>query len=301
MSFALAVDIGATKAALATIDRDFQILARAEVPTGSTPNSWQLIEAATREILAKTAGNLIGVGIGSAGPLNLAQGTISPVNIFGWREFPIVKNFQELTHNGNVVLHGDAMALADAEHQLGAGRGVRNMLGMVVSTGIGGGLIIDNQLVLGDTGNVSFFGHHSINHTGIACVCGRIGCVEAYASGPSMVKRAHQLGWSAELNTFIDLAEAARGGDTHALTAIDEGAHALAVSIVNVCAINDIKVVVVGGGVCESGDIYWRPLQKYVESESKHISFLDGLQLRKAELVRDAGLMGAALGVISRQ
>ena len=196
MSYALAVDIGATKAAIASVAQDFTIVHRAEVPTGDAPDSWRQIAQAALDILEKTPGTLIGVGIGSAGPLDLAAGTVSPVNIKGWRDFPIVENFKVLTNNGNVVLHGDAMALADAEYQLGAGRGAKNMLGMVVSTGIGGGLVIDGKLVMGQSGNASFFGHHSISHTGVRCICGRTGCVEAYASGPSMVRRALDLGWS---------------------------------------------------------------------------------------------------------
>jgi glucokinase len=198
-------------------------------------------------------------------------------------------------------LHGDGMAVADAEHQLGAGRGSRNMLGMVVSTGVGGGLILNGNLIAGQSGNVSFFGHHSINHTGRRCTCGRIGCVEAYASGPSMVRRARELGWDGESDDFIALAESARNGDSKALTAIDEGTHALAVAIINVAAINDLDLVVIGGGVSHAGDIYWNPLMRHIAAESSAISFLSGLKIKRAELLRDSGLLGAALGVIRPQ
>jgi glucokinase len=193
------------------------------------------------------------------------------------------------------------MAVADAEHQLGAGRGSRNMLGMVVSTGVGGGLILNDNLIAGQSGNVSFFGHHSINHTGRRCTCGRIGCVEAYASGPSMVRQARELGWDGESDDFIALAESARNGDSKALTAIDEGTHALAVAIINVAAINDLDLVVIGGGVSHAGDIYWNPLMRHIATESAAVSFLSGLKIKRAELLRDSGLLGAALGVIRPQ
>lgn len=297
MQFALAVDIGGTKATVATIDTAFRILQRREISTGSAPDLELALEAATNEVLSATTGDLIGVGIGSAGPLDLKEGTISPVNIPNWRPFRVVEFFRTITKSENVVLHGDGMAVADAEHQLGAGRGSRNMLGMVVSTGVGGGLVLDGKLFAGETGNVSFFGHHSINHTGIRCTCGRIGCVEAYASGPSMVRRANELGWSGE--DFISLAESARNGDKHAHTAIDEGAHALAVAIINVAAINDLELVVIGGGVSHAGDIYWNPLLRHIAAETAHISFLRGLTIKKAELLRDSGLLGAALAVMS--
>jgi glucokinase len=298
MQYALAVDIGGTKATVATVDGAFNILHRREISTGSSSDLDGALIEASKQVIAATNGTLIGVGIGSAGPLNLTAGTISPVNIPTWREFQIVNLFKDLTSNENVVLHGDGMAVADAEHQLGAGRGSRNMLGMVVSTGVGGGLILNGNLIAGESGNVSFFGHHSINHTGIRCTCGRTGCVEAYASGPSMVRRAEELGWSALSRDFIALAQSARDGDSIAIQVIDEGAHALAVSIINVCVINDLDLVVIGGGVSQAGDIYWQPLLKHISAEASHISFLADLKIKKAELLRDSGLLGAALGVL---
>jgi len=299
MQYALAVDIGATKATVASIDTAFRVLHRREISTGSDTNLEERLISASEEVISSTQGELIGVGIGSAGPLNLSRGTISPVNIPSWRNFQVVDLFKKITNSENVVLHGDGMAVADAEHQLGAGRGSRNMLGMVVSTGVGGGLILNNQLVAGESGNVSFFGHHSINHTGVLCTCGRTGCVEAYASGPNMVKRALNLGWNSVDKDFISLAQSARDNDQIALKVIDEGAHALAVGIINVCAINDVNLVVVGGGVSQAGDIYWQPLLRHIATEASHISFLSDLHIKKAELLRDSGLLGAALGVLS--
>jgi len=299
MQYALAVDIGATKATVASIDTAFRVLHRREISTGSDTNLEERLISASEEVISSTQGELIGVGIGSAGPLNLSRGTISPVNIPSWRNFQVVDLFKKITNSENVVLHGDGMAVADAEHQLGAGRGSRNMLGMVVSTGVGGGLILNNQLVAGESGNVSFFGHHSINHTGITCTCGRTGCVEAYASGPNMVKRALDLGWNSVDKDFISLAQSARDRDQIALKVIDEGAHALAVGIINVCAINDVNLVVVGGGVSQAGDIYWQPLLRHIATEASHISFLSTIHIKKAELLRDSGLLGAALGVLS--
>lgn len=299
MRFALAVDIGGTKATVASIDSSFAVIARREISTGSARDLEEVLLAATHEVIAETKGELIGVGIGSAGPLNLTRGTISPVNIPHWRNFAIVDLFKVLLKCENVILHGDGMAVADAEYQLGAGRGSRNMLGMVVSTGVGGGLIVNGQLIAGNSGNVSFFGHHSINHTGTLCVCGRIGCLESYASGPSMVRRANELGWGDSELSFIELAQAARDGDAIALQVINEGARALAVGIINVCAIADINLVVVGGGISQAGEIYWQPLLSHIKAESSQIAFLSDLQVKRAELSRDAGLLGAALAVMS--
>ena len=143
---ALAVDIGATKVALALVDRDLAVHNKQELIIGNSTSEglWESITESTQPLIAGRNGNLLGVGIGSAGPLHLEIGAISPVNIPIWRRYPIVQKFKELSGSHNVVLHGDAMALAHAEHVLGAGRGSDNMLGMVVSTGVGGGLIIEN-------------------------------------------------------------------------------------------------------------------------------------------------------------
>ena len=300
-NFALAVDIGATKAALGIVNEKFQILDKVEVPTGAGTEIWRDIEGASKSLLSKTDGNCIGVGIGSAGPLHLDDGQISPVNIPNWRKFPIVNKFASLVGTPNVVLHGDAMALAHAEYRLGAGQDANNMLGMVVSTGIGGGLILGGKLFTGVTGNASYFGHHTISFEGKQCTCGRIGCVETYASGPKMVEHALSIGWQSEQHDFRNLAEAARKGDRLAIESIDRGTLALANAIVNVLGILDINTVVIGGGVSQAGDIYWNPLRKHVLHEAKFAGFLEEIELRPAKLDRDAGLLGAALGVLDNE
>lgn len=299
--YALAVDIGATKAALGIVTDEFQILEKVEVPTGAGTNIWQDIEGASRSLLSRADGDCLGVGIGSAGPLHLDEGQISPVNIPNWRNFPIVNKFSTLVGTENVVLHGDAMALAHAEYRLGAGQDTQNMFGMVVSTGIGGGLVLGGKLFTGVTGNASYFGHHSIAFEGKECVCGRIGCVETYASGPKMVEYAQEIGWRHQNPDFKSLAQDARDGNKFAIASIDRGSKALANAIVNVLDILDINTVVIGGGVSEAGEIYWEPLRRHIKSEAKFAGFLEEIDLRPAKLDRDAGLLGAALGVLDNE
>jgi len=295
--YALAVDVGATKVALALVDRNFQVEHKHEVFVKDNAHLWEEIAEVTKSLLKKIDHSLIGVGIGSAGPLHLSSGAISPVNIRAWRQFPIVHEFAALTQNPNVVLHGDAMALAHAEFRLGAGRGVSNMLGLVISTGIGGGLILNDSLFTGETGNAYFMGHHTINFDGVECACGRLGCVETYASGPRMVAIASERGWKGD-PSFIALAESARQGNSTALQVIDEGARALAIGIVNSLGSLDIRTVVVGGGVSQAGDVYWNPLRHHIKNEARFTDFISNIDLRLAQLQRDAGIVGAALGVL---
>ncbi len=295
----LAVDIGATKVALALIDESMNVSEKYEIRVENEKDLWSEIAEHSVDIVNRVNGNFLGVGIGSAGPLHLSTGSISPVNIPQWRKFGIVDRFRKTLDAEFVVLHGDALAFAQAEHRLGAGRGVQNLLGMVVSTGIGGGLILNNQVFNGDSGNASFIGHHTINFDGIPCACGRFGCVETYASGPRMAEIARTRGWKSDSPSFIALAEDARSGNATALEVIDEGTRALAVGIVNTLATLDIRTVVLGGGVTQAGDIFWSPLRNHVKNEARFTSFLENLDLRAAQLDRDAGVIGAALGVIS--
>lgn len=299
-NFALGIDVGATKIALATINEKFEVLQRQEVTTKATDAKelWHSIEKVAHSFIDAEKGNLLGIGIGSAGPLDIKAGTLSPVNIQVWRDFPIIELAQKLAPGVSVVLHGDALALAHAEHKLGAGRGLTNMLGMVVSTGIGGGLILNGKVFPGETGNSCFIGHHSINFDGRMCACGRRGCLEAYASGPMMVAIGKENGWNSESMSFIDLAESARQGNKSAIDAISQGTHALAVGIVNFIGTLDINHVVIGGGVAQAGEIFWGPLQKHIQNESKAIGFLKNIELKKAELERDAGVLGAALAIL---
>jgi glucokinase len=299
-SSVLAVDIGATKVAVALVDEDYSVREKHEVPVQSNSNLWDQIAEVSTELVKISGGNLLGVGIGSAGPLQHTEGLLSPVNIKEWRKFPIVEKFAALTKNANVVLHGDAMAMVHAESRLGAGVGVPNLLGVVVSTGIGGGLILDNRLHMGESGNSFFIGHHTIDFNGIDCTCGRTGCLEAYASGPRMVAIAKERGWINSENRFEALAQSAREGNALALEVIDQGAKALAVGIVNCIVSLDLKTVVVGGGVAQAGEIYWEPLRRYMQSEAQYADFLSGLDLRPAELKRDAGILGAALGIFDQ-
>ena len=297
---ALGVDVGGTKIAIALVDGKLGVSERIDVPSFATDGFelWDRIADATKEILSKADTEVVGIGIGSAGPIYPNPGTVSPVNIPVWRDFPLVECFRDVFQIERVSLHGDAMALAHAEHKIGAGVGSRNMLGIVVSTGIGGGLILDNQLFEGESGNTSYFGHSSINFQGKLCVCGRTGCVETYASGPNMVALAKELGWQGTSDSFIEVAASARAGDAFALQAIETGSKALAVGLVNFVGSLDIGHIVIGGGVAQAGDIYWNPLLKHIRAEAEFYGFLRDLKVSPAKLTTDAGLIGAALGVL---
>ncbi len=285
----LALDIGATKIAIALVDANNQISERIQVSSNTSEPIWPIVKATLQSFSADR------VGIASAGPIDRVAGTISPVNIPQWRKFPIVSEMQSIFPQAVIGLLGDCTAVALAESRVGAGVGVSNMLGVVVSTGIGGGLVIGGKAFHGETGNAALFGHHSIGfNSGIVCDCGRTGCLETFARGPKMVEYAERLGWSAG-EDFIALAQSARDGDQSAINAIDKGTLALAVGITNVLNIVDLHTVVIGGGVSFAGPIYWDPFLKHFSEERAHAGFLNDVNVYPAKLQADAGLIGAAL------
>ena len=288
----LAIDIGATKFAVALVNPKREVLSRREVPASQL---WEGLVSILSEIAADESEKITKIGIGSAGPINTQTGEISPVNILAWRSFPIVGKVREIFPNAEVKMVGDAVALAVAEHAIGAGAGSKNMLGMVVSTGIGGGIIVDGKPLEGDFGNAGFFGHTVVGDYDGECNCGRIGCVEGYASGISMVRVAKKSGWNGE--DFVALADAARAGNADAIAAIAFGTEHLAKAIINIAQIFDLHCVVVGGGVTEAGDIYWLPLEKALLSHSTSLNLVQPIKLLPAQLQRDAGLIGAAMVV----
>ena len=181
--------------------------------------------------------------------------------------------------------------MALGEHWLGAGQGATFMLGMVVSTGIGGGLVLDGAPYSGRTGNAGHIGHVVVDQHGPPCNCGGRGCVEAIASGPHLVSWAREQGWNG--TDAKSLADAAAAGDGVALQAFRRGADAIAAMIASVAAVCDLDLVVIGGGVANAGPVLFDPLHAALRNYAA-LDFISGLQVVPAALGGEAGLVGAA-------
>lgn len=290
----LAVDVGGTKIAAAVVSVDGEILHRAQHPTpdGDADAVWDVAEQVLLEAIGSSS-DLAGVGVASAGPIDLRRGTVSPINIEAWHRFPIVARVEQLT-SVPVRLGGDGMCMALGEHWRGAGQGAQFMLGMVVSTGIGGGLVLDGHPFDGRTGNAGHVGHVVVDPDGDVCTCGGRGCVETVASGPHLARWARAHGWDAPDDADAkELADAADGGDPVALEAFRRGGTALAATVASVAAVCDLDLVVVGGGVAKSGHLLFGPLREGLTSFAG-LDFLADLQVVPAMLGGDAGLVGAA-------
>ena len=293
----LVLDIGGTKIAAGLVDADGQLLHqnRRPTPRSSDPEEvWAAAERTIIDALAAAGGEVSGAGISSAGPIHLPDGTISPVNIAAWRGFPIRDRVSATVPGVPVRLAGDGLCMALGEHWRGAGQGARFMLGMVVSTGIGGGLVLDGLPYGGRTGNAGHVGHVVVDQDGPECNCGGRGCVEAIASGPSLVSWARERGWAAAPDADAkELADAAAGGDPIALRAFERGAGAVAAMIASVAAVCDLDLVIIGGGVAKAGPVLFDPLRAALRNYAG-LDFIRGLQVVPADLGGDAGLVGAA-------
>ena len=290
----LVLDIGGTKIAAGLVDAEGQLLHQNRQPTPHSTDPEQVWAAAERTIvdaLAAAGGEVSGAGISSAGPIHLPDGTISPVNIVAWRGFPIRDRVAAAVPGVPVRLAGDGLCMALGEHWLGAGQGARFMLGMVVSTGIGGGLVLDGAPYSGRTGNAGHVGHVVVDQHGPPCNCGGRGCVEAIASGPHLVSWAREQGWNG--TDAKSLADAAAAGDGVALQAFRRGADAIAAMIASVAAVCDLDLVVIGGGVANAGPVLFDPLHAALRNYAG-LDFISGLQVVPAALGGEAGLVGAA-------
>lgn len=252
----LAIDIGGTKIEAALVDSLGVVLpgTRHRAGTGPLATSDELA-AAVRNVVnlvladLPAESRLLGVGIGCAGPIDLPDGAVSPLNLPVWRGFRLRELVESLVPGVTVRLRMDGLCITLAEHWVGAGRGLDNVMGMVVSTGVGGGLILGGNTVSGPTGNAGHIGHIEVGGFDDPCACGGTGCLEAIASGPKTVAWARGQGWAGA--TGEDLSASYAAGDPIAVRAIERSGRALGQAIVSATSLLDLDIVVIGGGFAQ--------------------------------------------------
>ncbi|MFD5163785.1 ROK family protein [Streptomyces hawaiiensis] len=302
-----ALDIGGTKIAGALVDGRGRILVRAQRPTPAREDG-DTVMRAVEEVLGELTTSPLweratAVGIGSAGPVDASAGTVSPVNVPGWRDYPLVARVRAAAGNLPVELIGDGVAITAAEHWQGAARGHDNALCMVVSTGVGGGLVLGGRLHTGPTGNAGHIGHISVDLDGDLCPCGSHGCVERIASGPNIARRALENGWRPGPGgdtSAAAVAHAARSGDPVAVASFERAAQALAAGIAATATLVEIDIAVIGGGVGKAGDVLFEPLREALSTYAT-LSFVRHLTVVPAQMGTDAGLVGAAAAALAKR
>lgn len=300
--FALAVDVGGTKVEAALVDDRGVLLAtsRDRRPTGRESTSDELAEAVravVRHALAALphSDTVCGIGIGSAGPVDLHEGTVSPINLPAWREFRLRGLVTELAAESiddavPVTLRLDGTSLALAEHWVGATQGVDNALAITVSTGVGGGLISGGRLLSGGTGNAGHIGQIQIA-TRTPGESSRDVTLEVLASGPHTVAWAQQQGWSGERGE--DLARDYATGDEIAVAAVRRSATALGEAITSVTTLLDLDVAAIGGGFSRVSPDYL-DLVRAVIDEAAYNRYATRIQVVPSGLSDESPLIGAA-------
>ncbi|WP_031936360.1 ROK family protein [Prescottella defluvii] len=279
---ALALDVGGTKMAAALVGPDGRPRDAATVPTPES-GVWDACAALLRKVTHGTT--VKSVGIASAGPVDTTAGTVAPVNMPEWRDgFPIVDAVRALFPSTAVYLALDGSAAALAEHRLGAGRGTADLLGVVVSTGVGGGVIRGGRIEGGRTGNAGHIGHMAVPGGTERCGCGSVGCLETVASGPAALRWARANGWVGA--TGADLAVDAALGEPTAADALERAGTALGQAFASAAALLDVGLVVVGGGFAQAGPALWDPM---IAAAARHA---------RLSFVRDLRPVPAGLGVL---
>jgi glucokinase len=300
----LAIDIGGTKMAAAVAEPDGRLVTRCQIATpdsGDAELLWRALDSLLDQVLAAASvpsAGLAGVGCGCGGPMRWPSGLVSPLNIPAWRDFPLAGRLRaRFGDDGRPVrVHNDAICMAAGEHWRGAGRGYRSMLGIVVSTGVGGGLVLDGRLINGASGNAGHIGHVVVDPVnGPRCECGGRGCLEAIARGPGLAAWAQSQGWrrGEQDITGKELADDAADGEPIALAALRRAGWALGVAIASATSLCDLEVVAVGGGLAQAGPLLFEPLGETLAVHAR-LDFTRNVRVVPAELGQDAGLVGAA-------
>ena len=298
----VSIDIGGTRLRAAAYKQDqFQPISQKRVETkAKEPNAFGRLINLLEDIWPKNE-NVDAIGVSSPGPVDPHTGVIMVTpNIKEWRDFPITAKLTD--HFGiPAYLDNDANLAGLAEWKFGAGRGHHNVLYLTVSTGVGGGVIINDQLLQGHHGLAAELGHTTIQADGPLCGCGQPGHLESFSSGTGIERFvAEQLKAGRESllqpdkkNSAHAISEAARQGDALSIEAYQSAGKYLGIGVANFLHAFDPSIVIFGGGVSQSGPLLFDSFHVSLKERVIHSRYLEGLVITRAELGDDSGLLGA--------
>ncbi len=302
------IDIGGTKTAIALENLHGERIAARVLPTNADAFvTIENISTAVETMLGENNAELISVGVACPSPLDIEKGLVmSPANLREWNNFPIVKLFEE-RFKVPVILENDANAAALGEYIYGAGRGYKNIVYVTVSTGIGGGIILNGEIFHGVGAGVGELGHTIVQPDGVQCNCGSRGCVETICAGVHIARRAKEKLANGAVSLMNEITpnvnevsaktvvEAARRGDELAVEIWDETCKFLAIGIANAITLLAPEAVVIGGGIAAAtGEMLFAPLRKLIP---KYVSMIpaDKINILPAELGSESGIYGALM------
>lgn len=303
----LALDYGGTKHTVAVVapgERRWRAHRRAFSPPGADARyDIETVHALARELLGEAQPAAVGVSFG--GPVDAIAGIVRlSHHVPGWENIPL-RDMLEAEFGAPASVDNDANVAALGEHRFGAGQGHDSLLYITVSTGVGGGWILDGQIWHGTEGMAGEIGHTMVDPDGPVCPCGKRGCVERLASGPFIAQRAREwletqpdrgqvlralTGEDLALITAQLVSQAAAQGDTLAWQALEVAAWALGVSIGNAANLINPQRFVLGGGVTKAGNRFWEAIRRFArETAMPEVHF----DVVPAALGDDAPLWGA--------
>lgn len=310
-NYVVGIDLGGTKISGALADIDGVILSQYTIPTNAMEGEEavlsRIIEVIEKVIMEakKTKDMIKAIGIGSPGPLDSKKGVIIVTPNLPFKDFQLINPIKE-KFNIPTYLDNDANVAAIGEYMLGAGQGTRNMVYITVSTGVGGGAILEGKIYRGSTSNALEIGHTTILPDGPKCNCGNNGCIEALSSGTAIARQAREAisnGLETSLSkydklTSYEVFKEAYIGDKVAKEILEKSFIYLGIGVANIITSFDPDMVVIGGGVSKGGQILFETVQKEVDKRcfktmSKHTKIVPAM------LGTDAGVIGAvALAIL---
>ena len=308
-----AIDMGAMHLSVALGDFSARILEEIEVPfhvDQGPKESLGQADNTLRELLQKrglSPGDLAAIGVGVPGPVIADRGMVmAPPIMPGWDRFPIRQTLESQWGTA-VTLNNDAELGALGEWAFGAGRGEKNLAFIKVGSGIGAGLIINQQIYGGTTGSAGEIGHLTIDENGPLCTCGNHGCLEAFAGGHAIASQARKVVASGKRTllsmkspdsiTARDVAEAARRGDLTAQEILQRSGTFIGIAIAGLINLINPSTVIIGGGVSQVGDLLTGPIRQAVRERSLRASE-HGVRITTAMLGRRSSLIGALVQAI---
>lgn len=297
---AIGIDIGGTKICAAVVDERGIIHDTVTVATPRDMSNADLVEmlALMTDGLTARFGGARSIGVGAAGAVDWTTGVVkwAPNNTYS--NFPL-KHLLQIRTGLPVVVENDANTAGWAEAQISHGGPYQNMAFLTIGTGVGAALIIEGDLYRGRNGLAGEAGHMIVAPSGHSCGCGRIGCLEAMASGTALKRIGNALltdeRGSIQTLSGLEICAAAQSGSAAALAAFEQVGHWLGLGIANLVNLLDLDVVVIGGGLIETGDLLLGPVRRSVQANIFAVDHRPAVEILASSLGKEAGVIGAAL------
>lgn len=306
----IGIDVGGTNVKIALVDENGNIAYSNTVPTHAEMGKEYTIEnikQAIRDLMSESkVTNIEGIGFDFPGQIDYKNGVvILATNVPGWVNVPIAKIIEDEFHVP-VRIDNDVHCAALGELKYGAGQGCDNFICMTVGTGIGSGIVLDGKLIRGATNVAGELGHIKLTmDKGELCGCGDYGCLEAYASGPSIVKMAQEYIMGGKSTKYREMAnggeitpyivsEAAKAGDPVANQIFKRTGEYIGFGLVSVVNLLNPERIIIGGGVAGAGDILFDPIRKVIKERAMKVAG-SAVEIVPAKLGNNAGVIGASL------